>query len=1156
MAERKVANRANEGNAVARVRLLTDEPATTDEFAAGAHQRVATAIAQLVESEPGGKVIGLEGSWGSGKSTVVRLIRNSLADKSTKADMRVVVFDAWAHQGDPLRRTFLEALIGELEAANWLDTKTAEGSRNELTGRTSVVTTKSQSSLSLEGKLAAGATVLLALGAALFSNHFHTQHRLALFLGAFLLVLPLLVVLGLWLARQFGLRLGGATGKGWRRRLAELKPSGFFASDKATETLTEGVQRGEPTSVEFERIFSDVLSASLAEPRRLLLVLDNLDRVEEDDARTVLATMQTFTGSGQSVKEWSPRVWTLIPYDPHGLRRLWDRGGASDDQLQIAQVPSTGTTAAFLDKVFQIRFEAPPLVLSDWRTYFMRLLEQALPDADAAHLRAVLRLRDLYPGVQPEGVVSQEEPTPRQLKQFVNQIGAICRQRADISLVHLAYYTLLKRDGVEIPRGLLAGTLPDTKLAHVFGSDVREDLAAMHFGTTQELAQQLLIGPALDGAFAAGDVEVVAQLRERAGFVDTLERLDIEDLAFDGGIELTRAVAVLGASGALDVKAVDEWARARLEPVARSTTQWRLQGRDTGVGLALLLNRIAPEDDQALNEYLERAQSSPVAADTEGRGHLEGIAGLVDELATLGRADSPVRVNVDLPSDRLIESLAYLQEHSERAKATKILDLTASPVDVSNALVAAAVANRVADVERALSMLLERRERVSLADLAEGGLTWLRSNEPASQEQLAVFLSWLDRARRSGDPESVLGAAADDGTLMDLVALASSNEWHVESAAASMLYLVVRPELSPEPEPVRQAPTGTAKVRQVLATPQDDAQLAGAQLAWLKQHKREAFELIANVSKGSAQAWVDQQMRALSEAGELVTSSAQFVHNWEYLRRVLGQEHFVRHTRQILDVPAGRERVLAEIRDPLFALDALDASELETDADYSPEIKAWAGNILKTASADDWSRALQTAETTEPLLELAVRLAGAREAPTNPVGLQDGLHAHFKLLAGGDGAWHPDGQTFAKLTRLLGANSRRVLASQICAELEGRDGQVGPELFLTYGEFFAGETAFRTHPKLPNVLERFVARDQWDVVAWFVDIAQRYEDTLGSGGREEEMAHLKDSVAERLASAGDESPESLRELGQELGIPEMPDTPEAEAPEKPEAPES
>src|SRR4051794_17890088 len=90
------------------VRLLADVPSKADEFEANAHKRVASAIAELVSSEPGGRVIGLEGSWGSGKSTVVELVSAALQPATGTGPkdegIRMVVFDAWSHQGDPLRR--------------------------------------------------------------------------------------------------------------------------------------------------------------------------------------------------------------------------------------------------------------------------------------------------------------------------------------------------------------------------------------------------------------------------------------------------------------------------------------------------------------------------------------------------------------------------------------------------------------------------------------------------------------------------------------------------------------------------------------------------------------------------------------------------------------------------------------------------------------------------------------------------------------------------------------------------------------------------------------------------------------------------------------------------------------------------------------------
>ena len=61
--------------------LIEDVPSTTDDFGLegqGPHERVARAITDLILGENGGKFIGLEGTWGSGKSAVVNLISYQL----------------------------------------------------------------------------------------------------------------------------------------------------------------------------------------------------------------------------------------------------------------------------------------------------------------------------------------------------------------------------------------------------------------------------------------------------------------------------------------------------------------------------------------------------------------------------------------------------------------------------------------------------------------------------------------------------------------------------------------------------------------------------------------------------------------------------------------------------------------------------------------------------------------------------------------------------------------------------------------------------------------------------------------------------------------------------------------------------------------------
>ena len=101
--------------------LLDDQPAKTDDFESHAH--VADALFRLIQSSERGGPIALTGSWGSGKSTVIKLLTRQLELPQAKKalDTQVFTFDAWAHQGDPLRRCFIEQFVKFSKQAGWTD---------------------------------------------------------------------------------------------------------------------------------------------------------------------------------------------------------------------------------------------------------------------------------------------------------------------------------------------------------------------------------------------------------------------------------------------------------------------------------------------------------------------------------------------------------------------------------------------------------------------------------------------------------------------------------------------------------------------------------------------------------------------------------------------------------------------------------------------------------------------------------------------------------------------------------------------------------------------------------------------------------------------------------------------------------------------------
>ena len=92
--------------------ILTDLPSENDEFSGGGHQRTANALADtIVQFEGADRAIGLEGNWGSGKSTIVELAKKQLADTDRAHKYHVFTFDLWANQTGHFKRSFLEAFL-------------------------------------------------------------------------------------------------------------------------------------------------------------------------------------------------------------------------------------------------------------------------------------------------------------------------------------------------------------------------------------------------------------------------------------------------------------------------------------------------------------------------------------------------------------------------------------------------------------------------------------------------------------------------------------------------------------------------------------------------------------------------------------------------------------------------------------------------------------------------------------------------------------------------------------------------------------------------------------------------------------------------------------------------------------------------------------
>lgn len=123
-------------------KIVFEEPAKADAFEGRGHARSSEALADaIVQLSSRDGAIGLEGPWGSGKSTVIGFASDVLTKLDPSRTYHIFNFDLWTHQTDEFRRAFLEEFVSWIEARKLLPTGDLERARDEIRDKVKTVRT-------------------------------------------------------------------------------------------------------------------------------------------------------------------------------------------------------------------------------------------------------------------------------------------------------------------------------------------------------------------------------------------------------------------------------------------------------------------------------------------------------------------------------------------------------------------------------------------------------------------------------------------------------------------------------------------------------------------------------------------------------------------------------------------------------------------------------------------------------------------------------------------------------------------------------------------------------------------------------------------------------------------------------------------------------
>ena len=331
--------------------FLKDEPVDKnhESYFDFAHEAISVTLAQIINNESSPQTIGLFGSWGTGKSTVIRMLgqEKELAGK-------VFTLDVWKYQGDALRRAFL------LQLADFLHKEGKYGVFPYLKLHNMFYSTTSYEQTldipvpktvkawhvfkSLFSNLAVSAALTFALALV------YTVIQVAFEVEAVANALLFLVITALlWVIRL-------VFGEMMRQRIIQKYQSPSIAISQST--------RSDPFSSpeQFDSTFGRILTSFEG---NLVIVFDNIDRVEGETAISILSTIRNFMDADQNEAE----VTFVVPCDLSALE-------TQVDQYFNRMYGATNHIAAneYLKKIFGLNLWVPDIIGDDLDEYTRRLI--------------------------------------------------------------------------------------------------------------------------------------------------------------------------------------------------------------------------------------------------------------------------------------------------------------------------------------------------------------------------------------------------------------------------------------------------------------------------------------------------------------------------------------------------------------------------------------------------------------------------------------------------------------------------------------------------------------------------------------------------------------------------------------------------------------
>lgn len=505
------------------LKLQKESPADNDLFEGESHKKVAERMAGVLR-EADNNIIGLEGELGSGKSTIINLLKSELG-----SEYRFIEFDAERYHYGNTKKALIEVIYKGLSDGTGANQSKLDTYRNQALGNIVEYEKKVKSRLSWWTVMFILCSLLAVQMARYLLSDINklmvtdiTVSKLVLLIETFGLLSPAILLGILWFTRCL-----------CRSKLGNKEPItvGDLFKRNSTDTISETwMASREVGTIELHDALSGFTDKDTL-PRNLhfILIIDNLDRIVPEKVKELWSDMELIAGTTHE------HFRVIIPYSARQVASSLEMEGHSGREFIAKRIPVT--------------FSVPPLITAGWQDAFKTMWHQTVSESDEISCTEVIQLIERWRPLQYPRI------TPRLLKKLVNDIHIlnltvpVNSSEEPLRFVLIALYILMVRYGDYDIRVLLRNPLqegelngqlnlpPDdqsdklranyAQLKRIFRNDDNrwsEYLMSVHYQAPAALARSELIDTPLTSAVIAKDPVALERLINMWGFTHAWHR--------------------------------------------------------------------------------------------------------------------------------------------------------------------------------------------------------------------------------------------------------------------------------------------------------------------------------------------------------------------------------------------------------------------------------------------------------------------------------------------------------------------------------------------------------------------------------------------------------------------------------------------------------